>query len=105
MSLAYQLVPAAEQDLREIAVAGYERFGIKQSLAMQERIEQRLTALGENPGLGHLREDLTPPGRMLRYQTVMKRFVIVYQPDTRPIRVIAVVDGTRDIAALLPERV
>ena len=63
-----------------------------------------LVDLGENPGLGHLRKDLTPADRTLRYQTVLKRVVIVYQPDVIPIRVVGVFDGAKDIAAILPER-
>lgn len=104
MTPAYLLTPAAEQDLREIALASYERFGLKQALATHEQIERLLSELGENPGLGHRRDDLSPAGRSLRYQTVLKRFLIVYQPDVEPIRVIALLDGARDVAALLSER-
>lgn len=104
MTPGYLLTPAAEQDLRDIVFSSYDRFGLKQALATQQRIEQLLHNLGENPGVGHRRDDLSPAGRELRYQTALKRFVIVYQPDVKPIRVVAVLDGVRDIAALLPER-
>lgn len=54
--------------------------------------------LGESPGIGHLRQDLAV--EPLRFWTV-HNFLIVYRPEARPIQVVRVLHGARDVQAIL----
>jgi len=59
-------------------------------------------ALGHTPGMGHRREDLT-------HYTVLfwpvGAYLIIYRADRRPIEIVAVTQGSRDIPAFLRRRV
>jgi len=54
--------------------------------------------LAENPGIGHTREDLT--ARPLKFWRVYS-YLVVYDPSSRPLRIIAVLHGARDVKQLL----
>jgi antitoxin ParD1/3/4/toxin ParE1/3/4 len=59
-------------------------------------------ALGQTPGLGHRREDLTP------YPVLfwpVGAYLIIYGAGRRPIEIVAVTQGSRDIPAFLGRRV
>jgi plasmid stabilization system protein ParE len=58
-------------------------------------------ALARMPGQGHGREDLTP--RPVLFFPLYS-YVVVYQPDTDPIRIMAVLRGTRNVKRLLKQR-
>lgn len=51
----------------------------------------------ERPGLGHARDDLAD--ETLRVWTVHS-YLVIYRPETRPLQVVRVLSGYRDIAAL-----
>jgi hypothetical protein len=53
------------------------------------------------PGQGHTRRDLTK--RPVLFFSLYS-FLIVYQPDVKPIRIMAVLRGTRNIKRILRER-
>ncbi|MGA2596620.1 MAG: type II toxin-antitoxin system RelE/ParE family toxin [Bryobacteraceae bacterium] len=58
-------------------------------------------ALGQTPGMGHRREDLT------RYPVLfwpVGAYLIVYRAERRPIEIVAVTQGSRDIPAFLTRR-
>ena len=58
-------------------------------------------ALGQTPGMGHKREDLT------RYPVLfwpVGAYVVIYRPERRPIEIVAVTQGSRDIPAFLHRR-
>lgn len=78
-----------------------DSFGFSQSIRLEQEFEKALTSLAENPALGSERSDLSPPGRVFRFWPVLKRFVIVYEPSTESIRVARVLDGSRDLPAVL----
>jgi plasmid stabilization system protein ParE len=65
-------------------------------------------SLGRMPGQGHARRDLTK--RRVRFFPLYS-FVIVYQPDVKPIRIIriirimAVLRGRRKVRRILRERI
>ena len=58
--------------------------------------------LNKMPALGHRREDLSEEA--LRFWSV-RSYLIVYRADPRPIEIVRVLSGYRDIATLLSERV
>lgn len=57
------------------------------------RIESEFDRIAAFPGIGHTREEL---GDEYRVWTVFS-FLIVYRPDTKPIQVLRVVSGHRDL--------
>jgi plasmid stabilization system protein ParE len=57
--------------------------------------------LSEAPGVGHTRRDLTvAPVRFFSAYS----YVIVYNPDSRPLEVVAILHGNRDVEHLLTDR-
>lgn len=98
----YILSSDAEADVEEII--DYYLFE-KQSVYAAETVNREFYAafrtLADSPGQGHLREDLTDkPYRFWR----VRSYLIVYQPDTTPIEVMAVLHGRRNVARLLKPR-
>jgi len=59
-------------------------------------------AVGQTPGMGHRREDLT------RYPVLfwpVGAYLIIYRAERRPIEIVAVTQGSRDIPAFLNRRI
>lgn len=56
--------------------------------------------LAQSPGLGHTRDDLT--SLPLRFWPVFS-YLIVYDPARRPIEIVRVLHGARDLRRILPE--
>ena len=59
-------------------------------------------ALGRMPDMGHIREDWTH--HSVRFWPV-GAYLILYRADRRPIQIIAVTQGSRDIPSFLRRRV
>ena len=58
-------------------------------------------SLGRMPGQGHARKDLTL--RPVLFFPLYS-FLVVYQPDVKPIRIMAVLRGKRNLKRILRER-
>ncbi len=97
----YILAPAAARDLvhiwryirRESSNATADRVGAV--------IREKMAVLANTPGIGHLRHDLTSAD--VRFFPVYS-YLIVYKPSTKPLQVVAVLHGARDVPALLKGR-
>jgi len=91
----FVLTPQASADLREILLDIAE-----ESPAAAERLRLRFLrtfqALAESPGAGHYHEELLD--RRYRFKNVSS-YVICYAWEPKPIPLIAVVHGARDLAA------
>ena len=59
-------------------------------------------ALGRTPGMGHRREDLTSFGVLF---WPVGAYLIIYHAERRPVEIVAVTQGSRDIPALLSRRI
>ncbi len=96
----YSLTPAAKADLIEISE--YIRFdspgAARRVLA---EIRRSMRRLAEMPRIGHTRKDLTD--KPVRFWPIYS-YLIVYRPETRPLQVIRVLHGARDVKRVL-ERV
>jgi plasmid stabilization system protein ParE len=66
-----------------------------------EKLFAAFDALARNPGIGHARQDLT--SETVRFWPV-GAYLTVYRAETRPIQIVAVVQGSRDIPSLLWRR-
>jgi plasmid stabilization system protein ParE len=69
-------------------------------LKVVDALDEAMKLLAENPGIGHLRPDLTPQD--VRFWSVF-RYLVIYRPDTKPLEVVRVLHGKRDVRRLLEE--
>ena len=58
-------------------------------------------ALGHTPGMGHRREDLTSYSVLF---WPVGAYLIIYRAERRPIEIVAVTQGSRDIPSFLTRR-
>ncbi len=93
----YQLSAEAQNDLFEI----WSRIAVN-SAELADRIEgefyELFTSLGRMPGQGHTRRDLT---RRPVLFFPLYSFLVVYQPEVKPIRIMVVIRGRRNVKRLL----
>lgn len=94
----YVVTPAADTDLNEIWQYVFGESGQRRADALELQLHKDMQRIGRHPGIGHVREDLAD--EHLRVWST-HRFLIVYRPQTRPVQIIRVLHGARDIAALM----
>jgi plasmid stabilization system protein ParE len=100
--MAYILTPSAEEDYDVVIRNLAERAGSwRWSLDVEERLLDAFDALARRPGLGHVREDLLP--RRICFHNVPP-YQVLYLPETKPLKIIGIFHGARDIAALMSAR-
>ena len=96
----YEVSNEAQNDLFEI----WCRIA-NDSVELADRIESKFhdlfASLGQMPRLGHARPDLTK--RPVLFFGLYS-FVVVYAPDAKPIRIMAVLRGRRNVKRILKER-
>lgn len=97
----YRLSRAAQADLESIADYLTENAGPERAIKVISDIRAQFQKLSQMPGIGHYREDLLD--QRYRFWGVYS-YLIVYRWETDPIRIIAVVHGARNLAALLSRR-
>lgn len=90
----FVLTRAAARDVREICTYIATQRP-KAARSVRERIFLALQHLVQNPGIGHKRQDLTDKPVVF---WPVSRYVIIYDPTKRPIRILRVLDGARDLA-------
>ena len=100
MKRLFVLTPEARKDLKEIFLDIAEDSP-DTAERLRSEFYERLQSLGRSPGTGHHHEELL--GRKYRFWNFYS-YVVVYVWEVKPIRVIGVVHGARDLAAFLPLR-
>ncbi|MDX2199486.1 MAG: type II toxin-antitoxin system RelE/ParE family toxin [Phycisphaerae bacterium] len=94
----FVLTPLADADLDEI----WEYVAAESSVPRADKLEadlhEGMIRIGRMPGIGHLRMELADEA--LRFYRVHK-FLIIYRPESRPVQIIRVLHGARDIQAIL----
>lgn len=100
MKRLFALTPQARKDLREILLDVAED-NPDRAESLRSDFHERLQILGRTPGLGHYHDELL--GRKYRFWN-FHSYVVVYVWEAKPIRVIAVVHGSRDLAVFLTSR-
>lgn len=100
MASSYSVSAEAQEDLFEIW-----RWIAGDSLDLADRIDQEFhevfASLGRMPLQGHTRTDLT--NRPVRFFPLYS-FIVVYQPDLKPVRIMAVLRGRRNVKRILKDR-
>ena len=65
------------------------------------RLLDAFDAIGDSPGIGHKREDLTA------YPVLfwpVGAYLVIYRATSRPVEIVAVTQGARDVPAFLHDR-
>ena len=96
----FLLTREAEDDID--AIGGYISAGSERAA---ERVVAAIYAafdrLADMPGIGHTRSDLTRSD--VRFWPVRRRYLVVYVVEPDAIVIARVLDGHRDVAAILDE--
>jgi antitoxin ParD1/3/4/toxin ParE1/3/4 len=95
------LAPEAAGDL--VQIWRYIRKESTKKIAdrVEAAIRSQMVALADRPGIGHRRKDLTEES--VKFFPVYS-YLIVYRPDTRPLHVVAILQGRRDVEQILRTR-
>ena len=98
----YRLTPSAENDLFEIWCY-IARDSADAANRVEEEIYDACRMLARSPHAGQQRPDLTR--RTLRFWTVspFKKYVVIYDPDSRPLRILRILHSARNIRVLLKD--
>ncbi|MEP6664571.1 MAG: type II toxin-antitoxin system RelE/ParE family toxin [Verrucomicrobiota bacterium] len=65
---------------------------------IEREIQEAISILVRNPQLGHLRRDLT--SKPVRFWPIYS-YLIIYDPAARPLEVVRILSGYRDLVTLL----
>lgn len=65
---------------------------------IEKEIQQAISMLVRNPELGHFRPDLT--SMPVRFWPIYS-YLIIYDPSARPLEIVRILSGYRDLALLL----
>lgn len=102
MKRRYVVAPQAARDLASI----WRYLRTESSEETADRVEsvirEKFAYLAQFPGGGHTRTDLT--SAEVRFFSVYS-YLIVYRAGTRPLQIVAILHGNRDVARLLKKRV
>src|SRR5215472_17176209 len=101
MKRRYVLAPQAARDL--VQIWRYLKTESSEDTAnrVESIIRDKFVYLSEFPGGGHWRRDLTSAD--VRFFSVYS-YLIVYR-ETKPLQIVAILHGSRDVAKILKKRV
>ena len=94
----YILSPEAADDIRQIRAYLKLEAGPRVVKAVLEKLTAAFMFLSRTPGAGHTREDLTSAS--VRFWAVFS-YLIVYDATARPIEIVRVLHGHREVDAIL----
>jgi toxin ParE1/3/4 len=101
MTPRYILAPEAARDLVGIWRYIREQSGMEMAERVESAIREKFVLLAKNPGLGHWRKDLTE--EQVKFFPVYS-YLVVYRPETKPLQVVAILHGRRDVERVLRQR-
>ncbi len=101
MTVRYVLAPEAALDLVQI----WRYIKKHSNVAVADRVEavirDKIAFLARVPGAGHQRKALTDHD--VRFFPVYS-YLIVYRPDIKPLQVVSILHGRRDVGEILEGR-
>jgi antitoxin ParD1/3/4/toxin ParE1/3/4 len=101
MRSRYILAPEAVRDLVQLWRYLEKEVGRSTADRVESVIRSKFALLAEFPGTGHWRRDLT--SAEVRFFPVYS-YLIVYRPDTKPLQIVSILHGSRDVANILRAR-
>lgn len=96
---AFRLTPSAEEHVGDI-VGFIATDNEDAAVRVRHALYSAFDLLASRPDIGHAREDLT--NRPLKFWSVYS-YLVVYDPASDPLSIIAVLHGARDVAHVLKE--
>ncbi|MBI4471337.1 MAG: type II toxin-antitoxin system RelE/ParE family toxin [Acidobacteria bacterium] len=97
--IRYKLSRIAQKDLVDIRDYCLEQGGTRDARKILVTLVNAFRTLAKNPRIGHRREDLAEDRPVLFWP--VHNYLIIYRPDRKPIEVLTIIRGTRDVQALL----
>jgi plasmid stabilization system protein ParE len=94
----FRLAPEARHDIEELW-AFIARDNIRAAAQVRTAIRDACRRLAQRPYIGHRREDLTTR-EDVRFWPVYS-YLIVYRPHTRPLEILRVLHGNRNVMSIL----
>jgi plasmid stabilization system protein ParE len=101
MSRRYLLAPEAALDLVQIWRYIETNAGLEMADRVESAIREKIVYLARSAGGGHWRKDLTDAA--VKFFPIYS-YLIAYRPDTKPLQVVAILHGRRDLEQLLKGR-
>jgi plasmid stabilization system protein ParE len=98
MTGPFILTPSAARDLDEILEYVLEHGGANPALHVHNRLYEGFSNVGAQPGIGHVRDDLADES--LRVWAVFS-YLMIYRPETKPVQILRVIHGARDLPLAL----
>lgn len=102
MTDSFVLTPSAARDLDEILEYVLQRGKIGRALHVCDRLYEEFTKIGAQPGIGHIRDDLSDES--LRVWTVFS-YLAIFRPQTSPVQILRVIHGARHLPGAFEEGV
>lgn len=99
MNRGYRLTPEAQANVDKIG-AFIANDSVNAALRVLDAFDDAFTLLAATPEIGHKREDLT--SRPVKFWSVYS-YLIVYDPASTPLTVLAVLHGAQDVERLLKD--
>jgi plasmid stabilization system protein ParE len=93
----YRLTPEARANLDDIC-AFIADGSVDAALRVLDAFQRAFDQLVAMPGIGHTREDLTTSP--VKFWTVYS-YLVVYDPTSTPLTIIAILHGARDVERLI----
>ncbi len=97
----YLLSPEAKLDIRDIRGYLVSQGGKSLARYVLKEITATFRLLASHPEAGHFRRDLTD--LPVKFWSVFS-YLIVYDPAARPVAIVRVFDGRRDVRAILDRK-
>src|ERR1700677_517470 len=101
MTRRYVLAPEAAIDLVQIWRYTKRQGGVGTANRIESAIRETIVFLAANHGAGHLREDLTD--EKVKFFPLYS-YLIVYRSGTKPLQILAILHGHRDVEQILKDR-
>ena len=98
MMRGYHLVPLADADPEDILFYVAMESGPAAADRLEAEFHEVMERIAFAPSAGHTRADLS--GLPLRFVPHHK-WMIAYRPETRPVQIIRILHGARDVASIL----
>ena len=97
----FQLTEDAIVDIDAIWLYLLEREGLETADRVVTDLFKAFYKLADIPNSGHRRADLT--NRPVLFYTVFS-YLVIYSPETKPLQIVGVLHGKRNVARLLRQR-